>query len=309
MKMSNRQAWNLITSTIGSWTTDYAPSMGAAIAFYTLFSVAPLLLIVIAVGGYFFGPDAMQAEVYSLLSALVGDNGARGVEKLVGNVAEPSQRSWAAGIGVATFLFGATSVFNELQDALNRIWRAHARPRVSGFLPFIRQRLLSFAMIAGLSLLLMASLVVSVALSALGKSWATSADQEFLVHLLSSVLSFVLMTATFALIYKLVPQAKVRWHDVWIGAATTSVLFTGGKLLIGIYLRRSRAESAFGALSSLAVCLLWVYYSAQIFLLGAEFTWNYSKTRAGGGPPVPQGEPTAPARHPTPGDVPRAGIR
>ena len=281
MKLSGSYAWALVTQTVSSWSEDYAPSMGAALAFYTMFSIAPLLLIVIAVAGYFFGADAARGQIVSQLAGLMGKDAAHTIEGLIAGASEPSRRSIAAAVGVVVFLVGATSVFNELQDSLNRIWKAPRSSRTTGVFALVRVRLLSFGMILAIAFLLMVSLLASAALSALGTWWGpVFAEWRLLAQAVNIVLSFAIITGMFAMIYKVIPQTKVRWPDVWMGAAMTSMLFTIGKQLIGIYLGRSATVSAFGAVGSLAVFLLWVYYSAQIFLLGAEFTRIYSNARA-----------------------------
>jgi membrane protein len=280
MKISNLQAWTLAKRTFEAWKADYAQSMGAALAFYTMFSVAPLMLISIGVAGYFFGTEAARGEVLEQLAGLMGKDGAQAVSSLLASATDPSRRSTAAGIGLVVFIVGATSVFNELQDSLNRIWRVHGSRRGPGILAFIRSRLLSFGMVLAISFLLLVSLLFSAALSAMGRLWGpTSMEWQFAAQLIDILVGLLLMTAMFALIYKVIPQAKVGWSGVWIGAATTAVLFNIGKLLIGIYLGRQVVASGFGAVGSLAVFLLWVYYSAQIFLFGAEFTSIYSNTR------------------------------
>jgi membrane protein len=253
--------------------------MGAAIAFYTLFSIAPLLLIVISIAGYFFGMSAARGEIVEQVSILVGTEGTQAIERLLTDVSESPHRSFIAVIGVIVFLVGATSVFNELQDSLNRIWRVKTKPREHGFFRLVRTRLLSFGMILAIALLLMVSLVVSAILAEFRRSAGSASDHWALAAQFMEVgLSFMLTTAMFAVIYKVVPQCRVRWSDVWIGAATTSMLFSVGKLMIGVYLGNNTAVSAFGKLGSFAVFLLWVYYSAQVFLLGAEFTSIYSST-------------------------------
>jgi membrane protein len=278
MTLSNKQAWKLVTDTFKSWHRDRAQSMGAALAFYTLFSIAPLLLIVISVDGYFLGARTMRGEIDTILAGVVGDGGARAIERLARSANEASKRSVAAWLGVTVFLVGATSVFNELQDILNRIWKTPGRRHQSGILTLVRNRLLSIAMIFGISVLLMVSLALSTTLAVLAKSWGTpSAWEDFTVRVLGSILSYSLVTTTFALIYRLVPRANVRLHDVWIGAALTAALYTIGNRLIGVYLRHSTLASSWGTLGSAALFLLWVYYSAQIFLLGAEFTWVFSR--------------------------------
>jgi membrane protein len=285
LKISNSQAWRLVVRTVTSWHNDYAQSMGAALAFYTMFSVAPLVLIVISVAGYFFGASAARAEIMTQLGNLMGSQGAVAVEGLVASVNEPSKRSVAAGLGVIIFLVGATSVFNELQASLNRIWRAPRTHSKGGFFSLLRSRLLSFGLILAISFLLMVSLIVSAGMAVLGKIWGpSSTGWEIAAQSVDVLLTFILTTLLFAMIYKIIPQATVRWRDVWVGSGTTSALFTIGKTLIGIYLGHSRVVTAFGAVGSLAVCLLWVYYSAQVFLLGAEFTWIYSSTFGGAAP-------------------------
>ena len=292
-KLGHRQAWHLLKQTLRSWSEDYAPSMGAALAFYTLFSIAPLLLIVISVAGYFFGAEAVRSEVVSQLAALMG-NGSHAVEGLLSNADSPARRSLMAGIGIVVFLVGATSVFNELQDSLNRIWRVTRASRSGGYFSLVLTRLLSFGMILGIAFLLMVSLLVSAGLAALGRWWGPSAvGWQVLVHAANFLFGFALITVMFAMIYKIIPQKKVHWGDVWMGATMTAMLFSVGKELIGIYLGRSPVVTAFGAVGSLAVFLLWVYYSAQIFLLGAEFTWIYSSFRKETRPgPAPAAAPT-----------------
>jgi membrane protein len=282
VKRDHKLAWGLLIQTVRSWSADYAPSMGAALAFYTLFSIVPLILIALVVAGHFFGPNAARGEIVSQLSALMGRTGAEAVDGLIQSANAPERRSIATGVGIIVFLVGATSVFNELQDALNRIWRAPRSPRAAGLFSFLHMRLLSFGLIVGFLFLLLVSLVVSAMLSTLGRWWGPMFGDKAVLALVTNILfSFILITVLFAMIYKIVPQKKVHWEDVWIGAAITSMLFSVGKGLIGIYLGRSVTVSAFGAVGSLAVFLLWVYYSAQIFLLGAEFTRLYSGLRTG----------------------------
>ncbi len=284
MKLSQNPILRLTARSVASWRADFAPSMGAAIAFYTLFSIVPLLLIVISVVGYFFGRSAAQGEIIAQLSNLMGSEGALAIERLLQDVNESPHRSFITAIGVVAFLAGATSVFNELQNALNRIWRVKAVPRRNGFFNVIRPQLLSFGMILAIAFLLIVSLVVSAFLAGIRRSLGpVSGHWALAAQLIEVGVGFILTTGMFALIYKLVPQCRVLWSDVGIGAATTSMLFSVGNLLIGIYLGNSSSVSAFGTLGSFAVFLLWVYYSAQVFLLGAEFTSIYSSSH--GAPP------------------------
>ncbi len=270
--------WTLVRTAIASWLDDYAPSMGAALSYYTVFSLAPLLLIVVSVAGLVFGEDAVRGELFSQLQGLMGADAAKAVQDLLASVNKPTQGVFATVIGIALLLFGATTVFGELQDALDRIWRAPARKK-GGLWLLLRARLLSFGMILGLAFLLMVSLVLGAAISALGKWWGPAfGGWEALLQIVNLVVGFGLTTAVFAMIYKMMPRVHVRWHDVSLGAIVTSLLFTIGKFLIGLYIGKSGVASGFGAAGSLIVVFIWVYYSAQIFLLGAEFTWVYAKT-------------------------------
>ena len=281
MRLRSHQAWQLLSRTVVSWRDDYAPSMGAALAFYTMFSITPLVLIVIAVSGYFMGNLAARGEIVAQLADLMGPQGAQAIQDLLTSAnSGPVRRSMVAGVGIVVFLIGATSVFNELQDSLNRIFRAPRSSRKGGFFALVRARLLSFGMILAIAFLMLVSLVLSAAFSGLGKWWGPMFEgwQPF-AQLITFALGFALTTATFAILYKLIPQKKVMWHDIWMGACTTAMLFMVGKQVIGIYLGHSIVVSRFGKIGSLAVFLLWVYYSAQIFLFGAEFTWVYSTIR------------------------------
>jgi len=306
MRPSIKATFALLKDTAAAWSGDYAPSMGAALSYYTLFSIAPLLLIVIAIAGFVFGAEAARGEIFGQLAGLVGADGAKAVEGLLQAADRPRQGMIATIVGIATLLIGATTVFGELQNALDRIWRAPAREKSSGWWNLLRTRLLSFGMILGIAFLLTVSLVLSAALSALGKWWG---GVEVVAHILEVVLSFGLTTVLFALIYKFIPRVHVAWHDVWIGAGVTSILFAVGKLLIGLYLGKASVASSFGAAGSLVVLMLWVYYSAQIFLFGAEFTWVYAhehgsrrgQTRPGSEAAEPPSErPAAQLPHPLP---------
>ena len=276
-RMRFRQAWLLGKRAVVAWSDDRAPSMGAALAFYTLFSIAPLLLIVVSIAGLVFGEEAARGEIFGQLAGLMGEEGARTLQALLQNVGKPAQGIVATVVGAATMLIGAMTVFVELQSALDRIWRAPAARAASGIFKLLRTRLLSFGIILGLGFLLMVSLVLSAALAALGKWWAPwFGTWAVLAEGLNVLLGLALVTLGFALIYKVVPRVRVEWRDVWIGAAVTSLLFAVGKFAIGFYLGRATFASGFGAAASLVVVLVWMYYSAQIFLMGAEFTWVYA---------------------------------
>lgn len=266
----------LIKTTVIAWDDDYAPSMGAALAFYTLFSIAPLLLIVLSVTGFVFGAEAARGEIAEQLQNLMGEQSALTVQALLQNASKPTDGLLATIIGVLLLLIGATSVFGELQSALDRIWRAPERPPMSGIISFLRSRLLSFGMIFGIGFILMVSLIFNAALLVVSQWWSVQFKWIIILNSVNLVFSFVMTTAMFALIYKYIPSVKIRWGEVWIGALITAALFTVGKFLIGLYMTKSAVASGFGAAGSVVAILVWVYYSAQIFLLGAEFTWAYS---------------------------------
>ena len=276
IKITLQETWVLIKTALTSWSDDYAQSMGAALAYYSLFSIAPLLIIVISIAGLVFGEDAARGQITGQLQSLMGAQGALAVQSLLESVNKPAQGITATAIGLVLLLIGATSVFGELQDSLDRIWRAPARVG-GGLWNLFRARLLSFGMIMGIGFLLMVSLVFSAALTAITNWWGpVFAGWEFVANIVNFIFSFVMATGMFAMIYKIMPRVRVRWDEVWIGAAITAVLFTIGKFLIGLYIGRSGVATAFGTAGSLVALLVWVYYSAQIFLMGAEFTWAYS---------------------------------
>ena len=262
---------------VSAWVDDYAPSMGAAISYYTVFSIAPLLLIVIAVAGFVWGRDAVQGEIVGQLSGLIGREGAMGVQALIENANKPTKGLVATAISIVVLVIGATTVFAELQSALDRVWDVPPAEKTTGIWATLRSRLLSLGFILGLGFLLSVSLVVSAGVAAFG-GWVTGLfpGAEALLQIINSTVSLGVATILFAMIFKVMPQAKVSWRDVWVGAAVTAVLFEIGKALIGFYIGKSSVTSSFAAAGSLVVLLVWVYYSAQIFLLGAEFTWVYA---------------------------------
>ena len=275
--MSYKGMSDLFKAAAIHWLDDYAQSMGAALAFYTMFSIAPFLLIVTAVAGLFFGEGAAKGEIFNQMQSLLGAQGAMAVQSLLESATKPTGSVLAAVVGSAFLFIGATSVFAELQDALDRIWRAPLRVNTFGLWRLVRARLLSFGMILGIGFLLMVSLAFSAGVAALSKWWDALfqgwATVAFIINLAASL---ILSTAVFAMIYKLMPRVQIDWRDVWIGAVVTALLFITGKFLIGLYLGRSGISARFGSAGSLVVVLLWVYYSAQVFLFGAEFTWAYS---------------------------------
>jgi len=271
-----REILSLMKKTVLAWIDDYAPSMGAALAYYTMFSIAPLLLIVITIAGWVFGAEAARGEIVEQLSGLMGEDGAKAAEGMLAAVGKSGGSIWATLFGIFLLIFGATTVLAELQSNLDRIWKMPEKEKSSGLWNFLRARLLSFGLILGIAFLLMVSLLVSAGIAAIGRWYEIYlGNYELVLQGLDFVVSFFLFTALFAMIYKFMPQARVAWSDVWIGAAFTTVLFIVGKTLIGLYIGKSGIASGFGAAASMVVMLIWVYYSAQIFLLGAEFTHAY----------------------------------
>jgi membrane protein len=282
-----RDYWSVLKQAVVAWNDDYAQSMGAALAYYTAFSLSPLLIIVIALAGLAFGQDAARGQVVSELAGLIGTQGAKAVQELLANASKPSSSVLTSIIGIVTLIIGATSVFAELQVALDRIWRAPALRQTSGVISLVRSRLLSFGMVAAMGFLLLVSLLIGAGLSALDH-WSVAmigkggAD---ILQALNIAVSFGITTLLFASAYRILPRVKIDWSDVWTGAIVTAVLFTVGKYLIGVYIGRAGVSSGFGAAGSLVIILVWVYYSAQIFLLGAEFTWVFAHrhgSKAGG---------------------------
>jgi membrane protein len=261
-----------------AWIKDGAASMGAALAFYSAFSLAPLLLIVMAVAGLVYGPDAAREAVVKQFAELIGPVGADAVGSLLKAASSAETGGIATAIGVILLLVGATTVLVEIENDLDRIWEAPPR-KESGLVTLLRVRLLSFSMILGIGFLLIVSLVASSAIAALSVRWPASAFGATGLFIADFVLAVVIFTVLFGMLYKWLPNVRIAWHDVWTGALTTAVLFNLGRLAIGAYLGRSAIGSAYAAAGSVLVLLLWLYYSAQIFLFGAEFTWVRAKHR------------------------------
>jgi membrane protein len=273
---SPKELWRLSRQAVNGWLDDRAPSMGAALAYYTAFSLAPLLIIAIAIAGLFFGRDAAQEALVGQLQGLLGEAGGAAVEDILKSTSDFGSGTAELVVGVAALVLGATTAFVELQDDLDRIWKAE--PRVgNGILNLIRSRLLSFGMVLFVGFLLTVSLAVSAAVSALGQ--AMFAEMEIVLQLMTFVLSFAIATVLFAMIYKVLPNVRIDWEDVWLGAAITALLFEVGKFLIGLYIGKNSVVSSFGAAGPFVVVMLWIYYSTQIFLLGAEFTFAHASAR------------------------------
>ena len=285
--------WALAKATVTRWSEDRAPKMAAALAYYTAFALAPLLLIAIAVAGLVFGPEAARGAVVEQIRGLVGEEGGRTVEEILVRAWRPKEGTLALVLGIAALLAAATGVFGELQDSLNTIWKVQKKPG-RGILGTLKDRFLSFSMVLGLGFLLLVSLVATAALQAFA-DLLTGDAQGLLLRILNFLVSFVFIAALFIALFKLLPDARTRWRDAALGGAATALLFTAGKVLIGLYLGRSSTASAFGAAGSFVVLLLWLNYSAQIVFLGAEFTKQWADRR--GTPPRPDPD-AVPLRRP-----------
>jgi membrane protein len=276
-----RTAWTqrlqyVLIQSLSAWVEHRADSKGAALAFYTLFSITPILVLAIALAGYFFGAEAAQGEIVAQVRALVGPNGAQAVQALLAGARDPASGQLATLVASVLLLLGATSVFVELKGSLDELWGLEKTSQ-SAFRILLRTRLLSFGLVLGLAFLLLVSLVLSAALAMLESyatpTWGSSFE---VLATITSLISFCVIAGLFAVIYKSLPDAPLSWRDVWIGAIFTAALFSLGKYAIGLYLGNSGVASSFGAAGSLIALLLWVYYSAQIFFLGAEFTRQYA---------------------------------
>jgi membrane protein len=267
--------WSLTKETVSQWSEDKAARLGAALAYYAAFAIGPLLVVVIAVAGLVFGADAARGEVVGALKALLGDAGAEGIEAMLSEASKPQNGTWAAIVAGASLLLGATGVVVQLKDALNAIWNVKPKPG-GGIWGFVRTYVVSLAAVLALGFLLVVSLTMTALVSAIGGSF-TSSLGEGLAIAGQHVLSFALITLLFAMMFKWLPDVQIDWGDVALGAVVTAALFTLGKLAIGLYIGGQNLESAFGAAASIAVLLIWVYYSAQIVFLGAEFTQVYAR--------------------------------
>ncbi|WP_448207312.1 YihY/virulence factor BrkB family protein [Azospirillum sp. sgz302134] len=281
-----RRGWGIVVDAVRGWMNDDAMSLGAAIAFYTIFSLAPMAILVIALAGLVFGDEAARGALVGQLATLVGEDAGKTVQDLIARAGSHGRSVWASAIGIGTIVVGATTVFAELQTALNRVWKA-APPAESTITWLVAVRLKALALIGAIGFLLVVSLVVSAALAAFG-TWAAHYLPALptLLWLFDVTTSWIVLTVLFALIYRILPDTRIPWRDVWLGAGVTAFLFAVGKFLIGFYLGTSGVATVYGAAGSFVLILLWVYYSAAIFLFGAELTRAYSEqvgSRAGAG--------------------------
>ena len=277
LSMNPKEIFAILKKTASDWMEHQAPTLGAALAYYTVFSLAPLLIIAIAIAGLVLGQEAAQGQIFDQLRGLLGEASGKAMQDMVQNAnAKPATGVVAALIGVVTLLFGASGVFGQLQTSLNTIWGVQPK-QGRGILGIVQHRILSFGFILVVGFLLLVSLLLTAAVSLVGQWFGGMVPgMEILAQIVNSILSLALITVLFAMIFKFLPDAKVAWHDVWIGAFITAVLFTVGKLVLGLYLGKGGVSSSYGAAGSLIVLLLWVYYSSQILFFGAELTQVYA---------------------------------
>lgn len=270
----------LLKQTFQEFGEDKVTRLAAALAYYTVFSLAPLLILALAVAGALFDRGAAQAQLIAQIRNLMGPTGAELIEQMLDNAAQPEAGGIAAIVGVVTLIIGASAVFGQLQDALNTIWGVMPRPGLNiGYM--IRQRVLSFALVLGIGFLLLVSLIIDTLIAgAQGMLFGSAEEANILVQIINLVISVGVIALMFAVLFKFLPDVRIAWRDVWVGAVVTALLFTIGKYLIGLYLGNNSAASVYGAAGSLVVLLLWIYYSGLILFIGAEFTQVYA-TRYG----------------------------
>jgi membrane protein len=275
--MKFNEAISILKQTFWEWLEDQAPTLGAALAYYTVFSLAPLLIIAISIAGLVLGKEAAQGQIFQELRGLLGTESGKAVQDIVQSTsADPSTSLLASVVGFVTLLFGASGVFGQLQTSLNAIWGVQPKPG-RGLFGIVRDRFLSFGFILAIGFLLLVSLVLTAAIAFFGQQFGSMIPgMEALVQSLNSILSVAVITLLFAMLFKFLPDARIAWHDVWIGAFITAALFTVGKFALGFYLGKSGVASSYGAAGSLIVLLLWVYYSSQIVFFGAELTQVYA---------------------------------
>jgi membrane protein len=267
----------LFKDTAREFNEDKVPRLGAALAYYTIFSIGPLLLIAVAMAGLFLGQEAARGQISGELGKFFGPEMSKSLEGMIEAAGKPKSGRLATIVGIITLMLGASGLFGQLKDALNTIWNVEKKP-VSGIVNFIKTRFLSMAMVLGIGFLLLVSLVFDAAISALGPWLERLIGGEALIQFLSLILSFAISVVLFAAIFRILPDLKIAWHDVWLGAVFTSLLFALGKWGLGVYLGKAAVGSAYGAAGSLVILLVWVYWSAQILFFGAEFTQVYART-------------------------------
>jgi len=271
-----KKIFELVRDTFKDWSEDKCARLGAALAYYTMFSLGPLLVIVIAIASLIFGEEAARGQVVNTIGGLVGSDRAALIQEVMNNANKGGGSIIATVIGIITLLFGAAGVFGQLKDALNTIWEVQPKPG-AGIMGMLRERFLSFTMVLGTGFLLLVSLVLNAAVSALSNFLSDALPgSDFLWQIVNLIVTIGVITLMFALLYRFLPDVKIAWSDVWIGAAVTAILFTIGQFALGLYLGSGSIGSAWGGAGSLVIILVWIYYSAQILFLGAEFTQVYT---------------------------------
>lgn len=289
--MNASQVWSLLRRTASEWSEDKSPQLGASLAFYSALSIAPLLVLALGVASFVLDEEAARGQVITEFRGLVGTEGAKAIEDMINSANKPDSGIVATILSVATLLFGASGVFGQLQDALNTIWEVKTKPG-RGVVGFIKDRFLSFAMVLGVAFLLLVSLLLTTAMAALGLKADTLPETlRWLAQGVTFTVTFVVITALFAMIFKLLPDVQMAWRDVWLGAFVTAALFSVGKFAIGTYLGHSSMASSYGVAGSFVVLLVWTYYSAQILFFGAELTQVYANTYGSKIVPAENAEP------------------
>jgi len=279
----------LFKTAFSEWRKDQSAVLGAALAYYTVFSLAPLLLIALAVAGLVFGEEAAKNQITTQISGLIGSEAAEGVNEMVQGASRKTSGVLATILGVGALILGASGVFGQLQAAMNQIWDVETKVQ-GGILKFFKDRFLSISMVMGTCFLLLVSLLASAAINTVTSRFGTVGDgRSAFLQVADFVISFVVITVMFAALFKFLPETRIEWRDCWLGAVFTSLLFAIGKILIGVYIGRSGIASSYGAAGSVLVILLWVYYSAQILFFGAELTKAYSE-RVGARKNMPKNE-------------------
>jgi len=284
----NRGIFAILKSSVKDFMEDECMTMAAALSYYTIFSLPPLLLLIVMLVGVFMDPQQVQEALQGQMGQVLGQSSGEEIKTIITKAQETKQpdsgRPLAAILGIAALVFGATGAFGQLQAALNRAWEVQPDPEAGGFKNFIMKRVLSFGMILGVAFLLLVSLALSAAISAFGDMLGRMMPGigEWVLHAINLVISLVIFTLLFGAMFKILPDAKVAWRDVWVGALFTTVLFVAGKFAIGFYIGQSNPGEVFGAAGSLAILLLWIYYASLILLLGAEFTQRWAEVRGSG---------------------------
>jgi membrane protein len=274
--MSAKKLLSIFKAAFSGWNKHEAPRLGAALAFYTILSLSPLLILAVSLAGFLFSQSTAQAHIVSEIQGTIGSDGGKAIEAMLANAQKPATGIVGSVLGILSLLFGASGVFTELRSALNLIWGVE-QEQTSGIVALLRERFFSFGMVLSIGFLLLVSLVVSTVLAAVGKFFGGLLPVPSpVLAILNFLLSYVGVAILFGLIFRFVPEARVRWQSVWPGALVTAIFFTIGKTLIGLYLGKSSVGSPYGAAGSVIVVIVWVYYSAQIFFFGAEFTHAYA---------------------------------